>query len=231
MAMPAGALDVTSDTTHPLSIDLESWNRYDADLGTNPLPVYMYVCSRVPLVPGDLQDSGTDSAARLRLGFASIGVAEEPAELRVKIFRDVNGSDQTFLGGRTFEANDADCWLTCYRTDEWIGSRGGSNTPHGPIEMQANHANLTATQENFEWTGIWAHWKNDEYSPVACDRVEWKIGTKDTDQTVEPDNFASAYNMMSGFALGLNTYTLMNCGGFGCGVFAVPMFGYPEPES
>jgi hypothetical protein len=104
MAKPSGALDITSDTVDPLSIDLEEWNTYIVEGASNVAPLYMYTCSRVPMVPGELQTDGNLSAARLELGISSTGLADEQAVFRTKVFRDRNGTSNTPLGGATLEA-------------------------------------------------------------------------------------------------------------------------------
>jgi hypothetical protein len=231
MAKPSGALDITSDTVDPLSIDLEEWNTYIVEGTSNVAPLYMYTCSRVPMVPGELQTDGNLSAARLELGISSTGLADEQAVFRTKVFRDRNGTSNTPLGGATLEAGGADPWIHCYRNNNWIMSPPEIGALHGPIEISGVHGNIALSQGAWNWIGIWCHWKSDVQEPVACDRVDTHMGTKTVDDTCSPNNFASAYHAMSGFALTLNTFALMNSGGFGTGVFAVPMFGYPVPMS
>lgn len=226
MAKPTGALDVTSDTADPLTIGLETWNNYDPD-GWQDEPIRMYVISRVPLVPGQLMDDGADGAARFRLGMSTGGATNEPGLVSAQIFRDKYGTSNTLLGAASLEAGEAE-WIECFRTDNWATYPAGF-AMHGPIEITMKHGNITVSQDAFNVLGLWAYWFSDDDDPLATDRVDWMVKNADSDPTTDSLSFCSAWHCMSGHALSQNTYTYMNCGGFGCGVFSVPFFGYPEP--
>ena len=220
MAKPTGALEVVNGYTY---IDLEILDDYDSEGGTVYPTMYRYVITRVPQAIPELTQGGMEQFCYPEYLIGTSGVDD----IRVGYtYTDWHGSRKSSAGA-TLDVADPN----------FLKGVSASDYPFYPVmdaaryvvvEVAMKHANITVTQGDLLVNGLWMKWAVKDDDPVAVDRLETYPTSKSSDAEFLPNCHASAWDMMSGFALSLNTLTYMNCGGFGTGCLSVPFYGFPE---
>ena len=222
MAKPDHAIAI--EVLENCQIDLEALQAYSAVPAESTYKkCYMYAITRIPVAPREMRGGTQDGFARPRFMLGSSGV--DDVGVSYKSISNSAGYPWS-LGGTVLGPAEARYYTTA-SFPAWRQVADSESPSYGVIEIELEHQNVSATQDALAIHGIGCYMQaREDYQtdPVAMDSLEMILA----DHPCEYFDHASAWDMMSGFALSLNTLTYLNSGGFGTGVFASPFWGWPE---
>ena len=213
MAKPDYAIDCSdpSDTSIDLVDAQETINR-----STAVNPIYLYAISRIPMAPPELHSTGKEAPCKPRFLLGLFGQYSS-------VHLAVKASGAPILS-HVLAHDDAE-YNTCAHNLDYPTTLGDQLSEHFAIFEFRLLPIFTGELYELDVNGIWCYMQagtDTQTAPITMRALDL---LPTTDPPCEPNDFVSAWDSCGALSRSMNTLTYLNSGGFGTGVFSVPLGG------